>query len=190
MLSKVFTRAMAARVINSAFFYGGWTALVVFAAEGAPGKGLLILMAILAVHFYLSHQRMKDAIFLISVTIAGCIIDTCLQAFGVLMYASPNPYISWISPFWMMGVYVLFAAAVDYSLIWMRSYLLAAAILGAIGGVMSYIAGAKLGGVEFLLPNEWSLVVIGIVWFIFMPVSCWYSGWLDRRVNPHLPPAS
>ncbi len=180
---KFLTGPAPARIFNSLSFYGGWTALVIFAAAGEPGKGLWILAALMAVHFFLSHQRSKDAVFLCTVTLAGCLLDIGYQSFGVLSYASPNPYLSWAPPFWMVGVYFLFAAAVDYSLFWLRNFPLIAAICGAVGGVMSYLAGARLGAAEFLLPDGQSLIIIGVVWAIFMPVACWYSALLDRHMK-------
>ncbi|TXI37314.1 MAG: DUF2878 domain-containing protein [Nitrosomonas sp.] len=180
-LHKAFQGPIAARILNSLAFYGGWTALLVFAAEGQPGKGLLILLGLLAIHFALSHQRLKDVIFFAVITLAGCIIDIGYLSYGVLSYASPNEWVDWLPPPWMVGVYLLFATAVDYSLFWMRSYPIVAAVLGSIGAMMSYIAGVKLGAAQFLLPDHLSLTIIGIVWFFFMPATCWFSAWLDGK---------
>lgn len=182
-LHRAFSGPAVPRIFNSIAFYGGWTALVAYAAAGQPIRGLLVLAAIMVVHFILSHQRLKDVLFLLTVTLAGCLVDVGLLTGGVLTYASPNGWYEWLLPLWMAGVYLLFAAAVDYSLFWLREYPVAAAVLGAMGGISSYIAGAKLGAVQFLLPNGLSLLVIGIVWFVFMPAACWYSAWLDRRIN-------
>lgn len=175
---------IVARVFNSLSFYGGWTALVVYAAAGRPLLGLLILGCLMMVHFTLSQQRIKDVIFLTTVTLAGCLIDIGYLTTGVLKYASPNDWIWWLPPLWMAGVYLLFAAAVDYSLFWMRNYPVAAAVFGAIGGTMSYVAGVRLGAAELLMKGYESYIVIGTVWFFFMPIVCYYSGWLDKVMLP------
>ncbi|MDP1835770.1 MAG: DUF2878 domain-containing protein [Chlamydiales bacterium] len=180
-LHRTIKHPIVARIFNSLSFYGGWTALVVYAASGRPYMGLAILTPLMLVHFVLSHQRGKDLLFLSSVTLAGCFIDIGLITSGVLTYASPNGWAWWAPPVWMAGVYLLFAAAVDYSLFWLRNYPVAAAVLGALGGMSSYAAGERLGAATFLMPGAHSLIVIGIVWFIFMPAVCWYSGWLDRH---------
>lgn len=172
-----------ARVFSSASFYGGWTALVVYAASGHPKRGLAILFPLIAIHFLLSTQRKKDLIFLSTVTLAGCAIDLLLINAGVVSYSSPNQLASWAPPLWMAGVYLLFAAAIDYSLVWMRSYLVVAAILGAMGAVMSYSAGVRLGAAHYLLSDVESLSYIALIWFFFTPAVCLYSSWLDRVLS-------
>lgn len=180
-LHRVIRSPATARIFNSFSFYGGYTALVVYAAAGRPHKGLYILAALLLLHFLLSHQPLKDLLFFISVSLVLCLIDIAYLTGGVLSYASPNSWVSWLPPAWIVGMYLLFAAAVDYSLFWLRNYPVTSAVLGSIGGVSSYLAGSKAGAAQFLLPDGMSLVVIGAAWFFIMPALCWYSGWLDKK---------
>ncbi len=173
---------VSTRVLNSLAFYGVFGALIGFAALGKPGEGILILLAWSVVHFLLSHQRRKDAIFLCSMVVFGTLIEIGYLSAGVLTYASPNPLASWLPPVWMLGIYLLYGMAVDYSLFWLHNRFWLAAIFGCGGGIASYRVGVAVGAAEFLLPGYQSYIVIGAVWALFCPFSCWYSRWMDVRL--------
>ena len=171
------------RIINSLAFYGGWSALVVNAAKGKPNQGLIILFALMVLHFSLSHQRKKDVYFILTVVVAGVAIDAAYMYVGALEYMSPNQLVHGLPPLWMAGVYAIFAMSVDYSLFWLRFNLLLASIFGASGAILSYRLGVALGACKFLWPGLQTYYLIGAVWVLFMPLCTLYSEWLNSLMK-------
>ena len=64
---------------------------------------------------------------------------------------------------------VLFATTLNVGMRWLRKSTLVAAIAGAIGGPLAFLAGERMGAVSFADPAT-SLVVIGIGWAVLLPV--------------------
>jgi hypothetical protein len=71
-------------------------------------------------------------------------------------------------PTWMVGLWGLFATTLSSSLRWLQGRWLAASLVGAVGGALSYGAGAKLGALE--LPASASLPAIALLWALALPL--------------------
>ena len=61
---------------------------------------------------------------------------------------------------------------------WMKNRWLLAVVMGAIFGPMAFIAGEKLGAVEFL-DNQRALIALSCGWAILMPLILW----LAEKIN-------
>ena len=63
---------------------------------------------------------------------------------------------------------------------WLRKSLIVAAVFGAIGGPLSFLAGEKAGAVSFPDPFV-SLAVIGLGWAVFLPLLVRYATRVDEQ---------
>jgi len=67
-------------------------------------------------------------------------------------------------------LWVNFSLTLNESLKWFQKHLFVAAITGSIFGPLAYFAASRLGAVQIMAPVSRSLLMVGIVWFIAMPL--------------------
>ena len=82
----------------------------------------------------------------------GLVFDSLLVTVGWLEY--PNGmFAPVVAPYWILSMWVLFATTLNVSLAWLHGRYTLAAVFGAIGGPLSYLAGARLGAVTLAEPR-------------------------------------
>lgn len=160
-------------------FYFVWFACAWGAANGRPLIGPTLVFGSICMHLLLSPQRLKDLVIIGIVTSTGFVIDSSYGWTGVLGFASYWETYPWLCPIWLASLYALFGMTVDHSMAWLQKNLFAAAILGAGGGITSYMAGERMGAIDFLLPGWSSPGIIGGVWLLYCPFVCYIS----RRIH-------
>ena len=96
--------------------------------------------------------------------------DGALCWLGLLLSADGSLQ-AW-PPFWLMGLWVAFAALVPSGFSWLKGRLWLAAILGAVFGPISYASGVKLGALQFGPWTE-SMIGVAILWLIAFPTLVW-----------------
>ena len=74
---------------------------------------------------------------------------------------------------------MVFATTLNASMFWLAGRYRLAAVLGAICGPVSYVAGARLGAIEFPAHAGLSLVGIAVVWACVMPSLLWLRDFLS-----------
>jgi hypothetical protein len=67
-----------------------------------------------------------------------------------------------------------FGTTIHASMHWLEGRPVLAAVFGAVGGPLTYKAGASLGAAELLHP-QWSLIALGITWAVVLPFLYWIS---------------
>ena len=149
---------MLKNLANAALFQAGWFACVL----GGDGPWLLIGVAVLAVHLLWISSWTKDGALIIGVTVAGTLLDTLLRALGVFQFSEPGPLI----PFWLMLLWALLATTLRHCLAWSARPWWRAAVLGAVGGPLSYYAGSQLAGVEFGFDVAPTLIGLALLWAV------------------------
>ena len=94
-----------------------------------------------------------------------------------MVYATQsNPqFENWVmAPYWLIVMWALFATTINQSMAWLKDKLIIAAVMGAIFGPMAFVAGEKLGAVEFA--NEpAAMVLLAVGWGILMPLVCFIA---------------
>jgi hypothetical protein len=100
--------------------------------------------------------------------VIGLMFDSVLVAAGWVTYPS-GLFNDLLAPYWIVTMWMLFGTTLNLSMRWLKGRPLLAALLGAIGGPASYIAGQKLGGIVFLefVP---AIVALAVGWAVFMPI--------------------
>ncbi len=161
-------RRVNTMVLNLIAFKTGWLASVIGAANGLPLAGALTVAAVAALHLKLTRDRAGEAVLLLSAALIGFVWESLLVTFGVLTYL-PSSGIDGIAPYWIVGMWVLFATTLNVGMRWLHKSLWVAAIAGAVGGPLSFVAGEKAGAVVFA-DSTISLLIIGAGWALLLPL--------------------
>lgn len=157
-------------VANLVAFEAGWTACVL----GGSLVGAMVAGALLAAHLRWV-ARPGEWRWLAGFALLGLAVDGGLALAGGFAFTE-TPLILGLLPVWLWLLWPLFATLLHHSLAWLWSRPRLAVVGGAIGGPLSYYAGAELAGVS-LAP--WLLPAQALVW-------AGLCLWLCRRLGGHL----
>ena len=156
---------------NVLLFQSGWCLCVM---ERGP-LALAATPLLLLLHAYWTRGERFEWRVIAAVTLIGVIQDFTLIQLGVLQ-VSTQPW----PPLWLVAIWLLFATTLNQSLRWLQHRYLLAAILGAIAGPLSYLAGERLGALQIdhdLLP------VLSFTWGVTLPCFMVLNSLLRER-NP------
>jgi hypothetical protein len=155
-------------LINFIAFQAGWFASVLGAARDLPWVGPVAFIVVLLLHLRQAEQPELEAALVFACGVIGTWFESFLVATGWVGYPS-GQFSPYLAPYWIITMWMLFATTLNRSLGWLRGRHVLAAVLGAISGPASYLAGQKLGGIEF--HNPWlALSMLAIGWAVIMPV--------------------
>jgi hypothetical protein len=156
------------RFLNLAMFYLGWLACVAGAAQGRLWLGPLVAGGLLLAHLAWTLERVRETRLILLAGLFGFAVDTWQAWAGLFAFANTSAA-PWLSPPWMIALWMLFASTLNASMSWLAGRYGAGAVLGAIFGPASYWAGARLGAIDLADPRVWSLLGIAAVWAVAMP---------------------
>ncbi|SDN36795.1 DUF2878 domain-containing protein [Vreelandella arcis] len=155
-------RRLVAVLVNALGFEIIWTLCVI----GGSWVAAIAGSTWIALHLrYLGKPR--EWRLVAAFALLGLAIDGSLQLAGGLMFDEPMR-IAGLLPVWLWMLWPLFATLVHHSLAWLWQRPWLAAVFGALGGPLSYFAGAMLTDVSlapWLLPAQaliWALLCLGI----------------------------
>ena len=105
---------------------------------------------------------------------------------GHIVYPSGQP-VAWLAPYWIVALWGLLATAPNVTLRWLKRRPALAAVLGAICGPASFLAGVRLGGARFVDATP-ALLTLAIMWAVLMPtlmvLSIKLDGFASRPARP------
>jgi len=148
------------KVANFVIFQLIWVSAVVF-----QNKGLWVCLALLALHFALSPQRKEDITRTYKAILIGIALDFTLMQTGIFAFEGNH------FPLWLVCLWVGFVLTLRHSMAWLSNKPLYWQIpLGACGGTLSYLSGAKFGAVQ--LSQGWavSAVILIVAWGTLLPL--------------------
>ena len=165
--------------LNFALFQVTWFACVLGAAHGVPWAGPLVVAAVAAYHLGRAAEPRGEALLLMLAALIGLAFDSLLVSAGWLTYPA-GQWHPLLAPYWIVAMWIGFATTLNVSMAWLkgRSYL--AFVLGAIGGPLAYLGGAKLGGVSFVDTTA-ALAALAMGWALIMPLLMLAAQQLGRR---------
>lgn len=170
---------MNAVLLNISLFKAGWLAAVFSAAASVPFLGTLAIAVAVFTHLARSESRSGEIRLLALAAAIGFGWESLLVATGLVQYGAAS-IIPGTAPYWIVAMWLLFATTLNVGMRWLRKSLVVAAIFGAIGGPLSFLAGAKAGAVSFPDPTV-SLAVIGLGWAVFLPLLVRYASSVDEQ---------
>jgi hypothetical protein len=155
-------------LINVLVYQLCWFACILGGANGMPLLGVAIVMLAVAYHLFSAPVPRSEFILLIIATIIGGAWDSLLVAMGWLVYPS-GTLVAGTAPYWMVALWAAFATTFNVSLRWFKQHLALAALFGAVGGPLAFLAGERLGGVIFTsYPAGLGALALG--WTLLMPL--------------------
>ena len=168
--------------LNVILFQVGWFACVLGAANGLPWAGALAAAAIVGWHLARSNQPRHEGVLVAAAVIAGAAFETVLVQTGWVRFDS-GVLLEGTAPYWMVALWAVFATTLNVSLRSLRGRPWIAALLGAVGGPAAYVAGARLGALEFVAVGS-ALAAIGVGWALLAPALLSAARRLDGYAQP------
>jgi hypothetical protein len=131
-------------LINITAFKLGWLSSVFGGAQQLPWLGPLVVFLAVAIHL------------------------SALVAAGWVTFPSGMINES-MAPYWIVTMWMLFGTTINLSMRWMRGRPLLASLFGFAGGPLAYIAGHKIGGIQFVDQTA-AIAMLAIGWAVIMPL--------------------
>jgi len=157
-------------------FQGGWFACVLGAAHGAPWAGTAAAAGVAALSIGLGGRPAADAWLVAAAIATGFVWDSAMARGGLIAYAEPGVL---SVPVWILALWALFAVTLREPLRALHTRLPLAALLGAVGGPLSYAAAARMGACELIEP-VWTPLVLAVGWGTITPLLLMLARRLDR----------
>ena len=154
--------------INFIAFQAAWFACVLAAAEGRALVATLAVAVAVGVHLWLVPRRAPEAMLVLVVTSIGLFWDSLVVSLGLVRYTTGN-FADGVAPVWIIAMWALFATSLNLSMGWLKGRPWLAALFGAVGGPLAYLAGERLGGVQMPDPVM-ALGTQAIGWAAILPL--------------------
>lgn len=135
--------------LNFVAFQVAWLVTVRAAAHGQPWTGPAAMALVVTLHLALAERRGRELVYLLGAGLLGTLVDGGLARLGALRYVggADEPRLLGLVLPWVSALWVGFATLPSRSLAWLRPRPLLAALLGGLGGPLSYLGGVRLGAV-------------------------------------------
>jgi hypothetical protein len=156
-----------------------WFACVLGAAHGWPWAGVAVALGVVALSVALGGKPSADAALVAAALMVGFIWDSTMVQLGWIVYAAPGP-LPLVAPPWILALWALFAIALREPLRWLHRRLPLAALLGAVGGPLSYAGAERLGACRLVEPGI-ALVALALGWAVIMPLLLMLARRWDAR---------
>jgi len=170
-------------VAQFAAFQLFWFAAVLGAARGHVWLGALALLPYLAWMLARERGRARLVARWLVAGALGSLLDGALAALGLLVYpTAPPAWPAWLVPPFIASLWIAFATLPHVSLAWLAPRPALAALLGAIGGPLSFAAGVRTGAVAYGDSPLTTSAVLALEYALATPL-------LLRRLAPRLPHA-
>ena len=148
----------------------GWFACVLGAAHGHPFLGAGVALGVVGLHLLSVPDRPREFRLLALAAVVGLVVESGLQALGLLTYASPWRQVPWLCPPWIVVLWIQLGSTLRYGFRWLQGRPVLSAVAGAIGGPLAFRAGEALGAVRFAPDRRLSFLALAVVWGACFPI--------------------
>ena len=155
-------------LINIGLYEAAWFACVFGAAYGHPWLGILVCAVAVGVQLARTDKLQSELHLMGGIVVFGATLDSLLAHNGWINYQHAFPYAS-LAPLWIIALWAAFATIVRTSLGWLKGRSVLASVLGALGGPLAYVAGARLGAVD-LIEFTPAMLTLAVGWALLMYV--------------------
>jgi len=125
---------------------------------------LLLVIAGVAVHLRLCPDVNAEVKALLRVTLAGCVLDSTLGALGGFGFDG------WPLPLWLALLWLVLASGMRHSLAWAGRHWQIGALIGALGGPLAYVGGARVTQVALPLGTLETGLLLMPIWALALPL--------------------
>jgi hypothetical protein len=155
-------------LVNVAAFKLGWISSVVGGAQQMPWLGPLVVSIAIALHLSRAERPRSELLLILSCGLIGTVFDSVLVAAGWVTFPS-GMFSDLMAPYWIITMWMLFGTTINMSMRWMRGRPVLAAVFGLAGGPLAYLAGHKIGGIQFVDQTA-ALAMLAVGWAVIMPL--------------------
>ncbi len=159
--------AMPRILTNILLFQIGWFACVLGAAYSQPLIGSSIAIMIIAYHLYSTLDWQRELLLILIVMLIGFFWDSLLVYQGWISYSTGQIFPG-TAPYWIVVMWGLFTTTLNVSMKWLNKRLLYSICFGLVGGPLAYLAGSKLGALEFI-DKQSGLIALAVGWGVITP---------------------
>ncbi|HQY70595.1 MAG TPA: DUF2878 domain-containing protein [Pseudomonadales bacterium] len=152
-----------ARFLNAIAYQCGWLACVAGGNAWALPAGALIL----ALHGWLMERSARGWAVIAVAALLGLAMDLGWQQLGLLEF---HGTLGAGIPPWLVVLWLLFATTFAHSLAWLHERLALGALLGAVLGPLSYVAGVELGAATTRFPLWQLALAMAPAWALLLPL--------------------
>lgn len=144
---------------NFAAYQAAWFGVILGAAGGHGLASAGVALLVTAVHVWMRREILEVKL-IGAALLLGLLVDSTLALSGQVRFSNAWP--AGCAPYWMLALWMAFATTLNHSLRWLMTRPVAAAIGGAMGAPLAYLAGARLGALS--LGDTTALPLIALLW--------------------------
>jgi hypothetical protein len=164
-------------ILNAVSFKIAWMSAVIGAANGLPLLGPAVILAAVLLHLSKADDPALELVLVAMAGVIGLAWDSVMVTAGWLTYQN-GTFAAGLAPYWILAMWMLFATTLNVSLRGLRDRPLLAALLGAVFGPLSYLAGSAAGVVD-IVREDAALPALALGWALLMPGLLVLAGQLD-----------
>jgi hypothetical protein len=168
--------------LNFVLFQAGWFACVQGAASVMAWAGALCVAAIVGWHVFHAANRSAELRLLAVAMVLGFLWENLLARSGWLRYPG-NDTLAGMAPYWLVLMWALFAITLNGSLAWLKPRPWVAALFGAVGGPLAFLAGERMGAVVFVSSTS-ALAALAVGWAAMTPLLLAIARWNRTPASP------
>ena len=142
-----------------------------------PYLGPLATLLFILIHLFLVKFKNRDIKVIIIAILCGLLIDSLFSLFSLIEYKGGLLATYNLSPLWILSMWAGFAITLLYALDSLRKNYFLSAILGFIGGPLSYSAGVSIGSLE--IHSNLAYVFLALAWGMVIPCLFKYINSID-----------
>jgi hypothetical protein len=165
----------AKKILNLIFFQGLWFVAVIGASNDNNWYPLIGLVVFIACNHFLSDFARADNLLVGIAILTGLVVETAFLQIGLFSYNGGEPWTN-IAPIWILVLWANFALTMNGCLRWLQGRYLLAAVLGTLGGPLSYFGGIKLGAAAAGTSMPVVLLVIAALYAVVTPTFLMIAG--------------
>jgi len=161
--------SIALNLTNFVLFQGVWFITVMGAANGLTWPGLAALFVFLTVQTTLAANPRRDYVLCAVLLAVGAMVETANAVTGLIDYRGAFSDGA-LPPLWIFILWCDLGLIINHSVACLQTRPALAAVLGSIGGAMSYAGGVALGAADFGIPTGAAIGIIALTWAIITPL--------------------
>ena len=169
------------KVLNAVFFYIIWWGCVLGIQYSYNYLGPILTLVVGFFHLNIVSDLKKEIHLILIIGLLGLMIESFhfhSQLLDYNGYMYPN---SLFPPLWIICMWLGFAGTLNYSMFWMKDRWIIMFLCGAFFGPMSYVAGLKLGVLNFNFSYTLSILAIAVTWGLSIPIMYYINNMIYKN---------
>jgi len=161
-----------------------WFALVIGAARGHAWLAIAAGAGFVAGQLLCAPRALVECRLLLLALVLGMAVDGVSAMMDWLRYATPSPALPpHGAPLWILMLWACFATTINRSLAWLRPRPWLAAVIGAVGAPLAYLAAARgWQAVTFVEPPQRAMAWLAASWAVSLGLLCMCAQRWNARV--------